>query len=754
MKKKNRKLSGNPNKQRSRNSAVASSQTAVAVIEESEETTEASVAEETPEASQITEADVADTLGADIVAKDTVAEDVSADSAPEEDVPVEDTEAKPSRKGRVFGTVSTSLLAALGILFIAILGVFAYATCPYKSEIGKDIRHPAETLPLCAVYGIDEIDVNTLGKYDIQISFFDLFAVKSHITVRDSVKPKISVRSIAVAADVPLTPEDIIVTAEDMTAITYEFVKPSKIRATDEGGNSTTVRYNVTWVEDLKFDDIEAGTPMSEVSAMLEATGGLAFSQPPVINTKECGVYKIICRYNGMDTLLALRVVDTTPPTVTTKAADILVGQTLLAKDLVANISDISDSYVSFLNRPTFDTAGTHEIALIGDDEYGNKAQFSATVNVHPVPTPLTLEAGSTAEQLQAVISEYVGGNEFPKVPEGFTPETLLLGKTQTELIGEYSPISIELNITDTTAPSLTVKNISVLTGNMPHISDAVIDCTDASPFKLEFGELPDTTVEGSYEITVIATDSSGNSTEKTITLRVSKDCVPPVLHGVKNIVAYEGSTISYRSGVYAVDDKDGTVTVSVDTSRVNPNVAGVYTVTYSATDSDGNVARKNATVTVRAVTTEVINEFADEILAKITTGTMSQREKARAIYDWCRVNIRYSTSTSHLMGYFNKAAYSGFTRHYGNCYTYYAVASALLTRAGITNIEIHRNSETNPHYWNLVEMDGAWYHFDTCPQPAPHKLEVFLLKDAEVRAFPLAYYYNFDLTKFPATPK
>lgn len=105
-------------------------------------------------------------------------------------------------------------------------------------------------------------------------------------------------------------------------------------------------------------------------------------------------------------------------------------------------------------------------------------------------------------------------------------------------------------------------------------------------------------------------------------------------------------------------------------------------------------------------------------------------------------------------MGYFNKAAYSGFTRHYGNCYTYYAVASALLTRAGIENIEIHRNSTTNPHYWNLVKMDGAWYHLDTCPQPAGHSLEVFLLKDAEVRAFSLAYYYNFDLTQFPATPK
>lgn len=760
MKKKNRKLSGNPNKQRSKSTAaVPSSQTATAVIDAPEEVSEATAVEETLEASQSTEATTADTSDASTVTEDipdenVSAEDISGEAVSEEVPPNEDTQAAPSRKKRVFGTIAASTLAVLGILLISVLGVFAYATCPYKSEVGKEMRHPADALPFCEVYGTEDIDVNKLGKYDIEISFFDLFAVKSHITVRDSVKPKISVRSIAIASDVPLSPEDIIVSAKDMTALTYEFVERSKIRATDEGGNSVAVRYNVTVVDELKFDAIEAGTPMSEVSAILEATGGLAFSQPPVINTNECGVYKVTCRYNGMDTLLALRVVDTTAPLITTRPADILVGQTVSPMDLVADISDVSDAYVSFLKKPIFNTAGTYDITLVGDDEYGNKAEFIATVTVYGIPTPLTLEAGSTAEQMQSVISQYTDGSEFPKVPEEFAPETLTLGKATTELVGKYSTIPLELNVTDTTAPSLTVRNISVLTGKLPKISNVVTDCTDASPFRLTFGELPDTTVEGSYEIKVIATDSSGNSTEKVATLRVSKDAIPPVIHGVKSITAYEGATISYRSGVYAIDENDGAVTVNVDTSRVNPNVAGVYTVTYSATDADGNTAKKSTTVTVRAITDDVINGMADEVLAKITTSDMSPREKARAIYDWCRVNIRYSTSTSHLMGYFNKAAYSGFTRHYGNCYTYYAVASALLTRAGIENIEIHRNSTTNPHYWNLVKMDGAWYHLDTCPQPAGHKLEVFLLKDSQIRAFTLGYYYNFDLTKFPATPK
>ncbi len=768
MKKKNRKLAGKPTRRERTNAAVATevlseaadkaSEAAVATLEPTEPVEAAGVTE-TPEA-----ADVAAAAEAVIEAAEAVAaeDEPSGEEVPEdEDAPKTDeaptdeaaSKKEPSKRRRMLTTVATALLATLGVALMVSLGVFAYAASPYSSEIGKEVYHPAEALPFCKVDGVDEINTNKLGKYEVRISFFDLFSVKSHITVRDTVAPRFSVRSLAVAVGTPLVPEDLVANESDMTKITYEFIEGSKIRATDEGGNTTTVRYDVTYVEELRFDDIEAGTPMSEVADMLEATGGLAFSKLPLIDTKTCGVYKIMCRYNGMDTLFALRVVDTTPPTVTLKTVDLLLGQAPTPEAFIADISDVSDTRVSFSEARDFDVPGLYDVTVVVEDKYKNRTELVTQANVLPIPMQVNVEAGSNAAALGELIRE-LGGAEFPKVPDDLAIEALPLGNASVEIIGEYSPITLGLTVVDTTAPSLTVRNISVLTGKLPRIADIVTDCTDVSPFKLEFASLPDTTVEGSYTVTVIATDSSGNSTEASATLRVSKDSIPPVIHGVKNIVAYEGASVSYRSGVYAVDDNDGTVTVNVDTSLVNASVAGVYKVTYTATDSDGNTAKKTASVTIRAVTAEVINELADAVLSKITTANMSPREKARAIYDWCRVNIRYSTSTSHLMGHFNKAAYSGFTRHYGNCYTYYAVASALLTRAGIENIEIHRNSTTNPHYWNLVKMDGAWYHLDTCPQPAGHRLEVFLLKDAEVRAFTLAYYYNFDLTKFPATPK
>ena len=160
--------------------------------------------------------------------------------------------------------------------------------------------------------------------------------------------------------------------------------------------------------------------------------------------------------------------------------------------------------------------------------------------------------------------------------------------------------------------------------------------------------------------------------------------------------------------------------------------------------------------MTVRKVTKEVLNAKADEILKDILTAGMTDREKAKAIYDWCRENLKYSTVTSYLMGNYIKAAYSGYRLHYGNCYTYYAVARSLLSRAGITNMMIQRNDPNKPHYWNLVKIGGSWYHFDTCPQPAPDNDGCFLLTDAEVAAYSKNKhkgYYSFNRAYDPATP-
>ena len=240
------------------------------------------------------------------------------------------------------------------------------------------------------------------------------------------------------------------------------------------------------------------------------------------------------------------------------------------------------------------------------------------------------------------------------------------------------------------------------------------------------------------------------------VTLSAGDDREPPVIHGVGTVYVNLGEYPQYMSGVYAVDNCDPTPKVTCDSSSVDIYTAGSYSVAYYASDVSGNVGRMNGNVTVSHADEKTVADMADTVLSQIVTDAMTPREKAWAIYSWCKENIHYSSKTMYLMGHFTDGAYHGMKYRTGNCYVYYSTSSLLLTRAGIENIEIKRNSVTDPHYWNLVKMDGQWYHYDTCPHFKEHPIESFLLTDAEVRAYSeneVADYYNFDESLYPPTP-
>lgn len=127
---------------------------------------------------------------------------------------------------------------------------------------------------------------------------------------------------------------------------------------------------------------------------------------------------------------------------------------------------------------------------------------------------------------------------------------------------------------------------------------------------------------------------------------------------------------------------------------------------------------------------TSEIDSIADAILAEIAEPGMSQRDTAGAIYQWIRGNIAY-------MAYANdsdwvQAAYDGYIKRRGDCFVFYAAAKHLLTRAGIENQRIDHT--LGSHAWNLVRIDGDWYHFDTTPRRTGG--DFFLLTDAELAAY------------------
>ena len=272
----------------------------------------------------------------------------------------------------------------------------------------------------------------------------------------------------------------------------------------------------------------------------------------------------------------------------------------------------------------------------------------------------------------------------------------------------------------------------------------------------------------GTYH--VVYSCKSAEEVESVLTLH-PEDKEPPVITGAKDLTVTVGETVSYRDGVTVTDNMDKTVQLQVDAGQVNLEQPGTYPVTYSAEDSRGNRTEVTVSVLVEEPLEEPpseepskeptedqknLDELAAGILSRITTPDMTQRQKARAIYDYVSGNIRY-VNTSDKFSWVS-AAYVGFTQGKGDCFNYFACSKELLTLAGIPNIDLSRVGGNSDHYWQLVNVGDGWYHFDACPHPDGHPITSFLLTEAEVRDYSTQFsglwanYYVYDYDACPVT--
>lgn len=146
------------------------------------------------------------------------------------------------------------------------------------------------------------------------------------------------------------------------------------------------------------------------------------------------------------------------------------------------------------------------------------------------------------------------------------------------------------ITITDTTGPTLTTiaNNSYFATGRSYPIEAFLLSAEDAShtvhvtsdgKSTLCFG------IAGSYEVPITATDPSGNTTTKTISIQVND---APVLMGALNKAAKLGEAIDFTENVIAIDDELGNLTdaIVIDTSNIDFEKPGSYPIYYSVSDN------------------------------------------------------------------------------------------------------------------------------------------------------------------------
>ncbi|MBQ5793236.1 MAG: transglutaminase domain-containing protein [Clostridia bacterium] len=371
-----------------------------------------------------------------------------------------------------------------------------------------------------------------------------------------------------------------------------------------------------------------------------------------------------------------------------------------------------------------------------------------------------TIEAG------QALTPYDLTGDANASFGADFDPDCVNhAGKYTFSVVSGDKTTKIKLTVKDTVAPAMQTKQVYWAVGTeLPDPKYFVASTTEVDNYTGEYvGELPNFTSYTDYQVKVQYTDASGNkSPVYDVILTPCKDEVPPTIE-TQNIECRVGDGIVWRNFVTLSDNCAGEVKLTVDSSRVNTNEEGSYTVYYTATDASGNASQAQATVLVVTmnVTDEMLYAEIDKVIARIITPDMDKAAQCRAIYTYVQGNIAYvNTSTK---GDWKYAAYmSLFSTGTGDCYSYFAASKAFFERLGIENLDIQRlpGYTDNTHFWSLVNIgtkeSPVWYHYDSTRLTAAYNVSGCLLTDAQVDAYDAwragDYFRIYDKSKYPAT--
>jgi transglutaminase-like putative cysteine protease len=365
----------------------------------------------------------------------------------------------------------------------------------------------------------------------------------------------------------------------------------------------------------------------------------------------------------------------------------------------------------------------------------------------------LTLEAGSDAPSITDFV---LAGSDGYFITDLDSIDYNKPGSHNIPLKLYDKTYHVKINIVDTVAPTFTVKDISGYAIVKRNPEDFVTSDYDVTNIQYTFKDKPNLKQLGTQKLTIVGTDEGGNQTEHDVNLTLKEDTESPVITGAVDRTVFEKASISYKSNVTVTDNCPEELKFNVDASGVNINAAGIYPVTYTATDAAGNTTSVTVTITVkeRVYSESEVNAMADGVLASITNDTMSQYDKALAIFNYVKSHVKYTSYSEK--GNWVRSAYEGFVDGRGDCYVYASISKVLLTRAGITNMDIERIPAGNAmHYWNLVDIgDGhGWYHFDTTPR-TDHPV-IFLWNDAQITAYSNSHNncHNYDRSRYPVIP-
>lgn len=174
---------------------------------------------------------------------------------------------------------------------------------------------------------------------------------------------------------------------------------------------------------------------------------------------------------------------------------------------------------------------------------------------------------------------------------------------------------------------------------------------------------------------------------------------------------------LTSRETSFTVPFKGVTGSLSADISKAIESIFAAddgLAYTVSSYRWSMSYTKKEATIRVQvsywenAKQTEYVTARVKEIAKSIFKPGMNAHEKVKAVHDWVLLNVAYDRSLVQ------HSAYAALTKGVTVCQGYALLTYRLLNEGGIQNRIVEGTVSTGPHAWNLVNLDGKWYHLDT----------------------------------------
>lgn len=132
----------------------------------------------------------------------------------------------------------------------------------------------------------------------------------------------------------------------------------------------------------------------------------------------------------------------------------------------------------------------------------------------------------------------------------------------------------------------------------------------------------------------------------------------------------------------------------------------------------------------------QVVDQTVANIISKVNPSTMTDFEKVKFVNDTIVKNTVYSEQTQASA----HSAYAIAQEGKGVCQGYALLALKLLQSLGMDALYVTGDVYTGGHAWNLVNVDGQWYHLDTTwNDPVPDRgkgvrYTYFLANDTQMK--------------------